>query len=174
MTPLFEHNALLASGFERIPREWRRGDLLFFRRVGGGPVDQIVRGGCREDWKPFEVGGIGIWVRVDGNDDFQNPCLQPMVSGDILPTVSRSDPRRKRADVWTCGNRIFRCLGKNVLSLAIDAMAIGQDPFRSVTEGLNRPLELSEEHLVSVAIQQIGHLVELEQRELGRLQNGQS
>lgn len=169
VTPLFEHNALLASGFEHVPRVWRRGDLLFFRNVGGGFIENRVRGGHREDWKQFEVGGIGVWVRVDNNDDFENPCLQRIVAGDILPTVRRSDVRRKHADVWTCGNRIFRCLGRKVLSLVIKAMAIGEDPFRTVAAGLNCSLRVSERNLVRVAVRQIKNLVELEQRELGRL-----
>jgi hypothetical protein len=30
-----------------------------------------------------------------------------LIDGDILPTVSRRDPRRRAAQAWTSGNRIF-------------------------------------------------------------------
>lgn len=171
VTPLFEHNALLASGFKIVPREWRRGDLLLFRKIGAGFVENNARGGRIEEWKQFEVDGIGISVRADNSDEFVNPCLECIVPGDVLPTVRRSDARRKRADVWTCGNRIFRCEGRNVLSLAIDAMAVERDPLHSVAVGLNRSLSASEGNLVSVAVRQIRNLVELEQREIARLRH---
>lgn len=171
VTPFFEHNALLASGFTFIPRVWRRGDMLIFKKTGNGLTENFRRIGRCEDWKQFEIGRIGIWVRVDNNEGFVDPCLQHILDGDVLPSVSRSDARRQNADVWTCGNRVFRCDGSNVLSIAINAMANGQDPLRSVAIGLNRPLSYLEAKKVSNAVRQVKDLVELEQRELGSLRN---
>jgi hypothetical protein len=34
--------------------------------------------------------------------------LIPWIDGDVLPSVSRRDPRRRLAHVWTSGNRVFR------------------------------------------------------------------
>ncbi len=49
-------------------------------------------------------------VFIRGCDDMlpDEVNLISLVKGDILPTVSRRDPRRRQADVWTSGNRIFQ------------------------------------------------------------------
>ena len=55
-TPFFEHNALRAARFEHVPVQWRRGDLLLFRRDGGVPLKRVVRlRACALGQKPPSV-----------------------------------------------------------------------------------------------------------------------
>jgi hypothetical protein len=49
-----------------------------------------------------------LFVRVPGETRSEQAGLVSLIEGDILPTVSRRDPRRRLAQVWTSGNRIFR------------------------------------------------------------------
>ena len=51
--------------------------------------------------------------------------LRSIVPGDILPTVRRTDPRRKRADIWTSGNRIFATGHPDLVRIAARAAAAG-------------------------------------------------
>ena len=174
VTPLFEHNALLASGFKHVPRDWRRGDLLHFKKVSHCHLDGSDSPVHPNTWSQFDVNGVGIWVRDKEGGEFADPCLEPLVPGDVLPTVSRSDPRRQVADVWSSGNRIFLCKGSKILSGIIGAVAVNQDPFQAVTQILGRPLRALEANFVRTAIRQIKHLVELERRELRSLRNADS
>ena len=36
--------------------------------------------------------------------------LSRIVAGDVLPTVSRRDSRRSKANVWTSANRVFSAI----------------------------------------------------------------
>ena len=103
-TPLFERNALAASGLA-CPLQWRRGDLLVLHKVDASSVRQ-VRHSTVSPWQEVSVGRMRVFIRR-GGPATGTRGLVPLVSGDILPTVSRSDPRREAAQVWTSGNRIF-------------------------------------------------------------------
>lgn len=110
--PLFERNALRSAGLGCVSRYWRRGDLFVFQRVGSG-------GGARpqleydiDEWD--EVRGPGCRLRLRRREVAVSrpsglPQVLSLVPGDVLPTVSRRDPRRTRVDVWTSGNRVFEC-----------------------------------------------------------------
>ena len=56
------------------------------------------------------------------------PLFVEAVPGDILDSVSRRDPRRAKADVWTSGNRIFACPNTASLELIVKALATGTRP----------------------------------------------
>jgi hypothetical protein len=49
-----------------------------------------------------------LFLRVSGEAQSEQTSLISLIEDDILPTVSRRDPRRRLAQVWTSGNRIFR------------------------------------------------------------------
>ena len=139
-TPFFEHNALRAARFKHIPTAWRRGDLLLFRRHGSIPPTQETRTADECSWAEAHIRGIE--VRVRGNDPrkFADPRLIPLIPGDILPTVSRRDNLYKAADVWTTGNRIYRCEGRNILSMALKALGENSDLGESIQRGLASPV----------------------------------
>ena len=105
-TPFFETNALAATSVHP-PARWRRGDLLIFRktRPASRPAPATSR---RRDWVEVQVGRMRLFIKGVATDTGGSHGLLSIVSGDILPSVSRRDPRRRTAAVWTSGNRIFR------------------------------------------------------------------
>jgi hypothetical protein len=105
-TPFFEINALVAAGIY-ASFQWRRGDLFIFRK-SHRPVSLAgVASGRRREWTEVLIGRMRLLVR-GGRPGGGLTGLQPILAGDILPSVSRRDPRRRSAQIWTSGNRVFK------------------------------------------------------------------
>ena len=170
-TPFFEHNALRASHFRYIPATWRRGDLLEFQKVGDGHTVELNQ--CSEPcpWTEVQVGGVEIRVRNEDPEGFADPRLIPLVNGDVLPSVSRRDPLGKIADVWTAGNRVYRCEGKTTLLLILKALDQEAMPFQAVADGLGRILSGVESEVAEGTVTQIREIVAIEQAEIGKFYN---
>lgn len=131
-TPFFERNALAAIGIYPPP-QWRRGDLVIFRKVGTPVRPPPVSMAGRREWTEIGIGRMRLFIRGGGAAKSEGAGLISVVKGDILSTVSRRDPRRRLADVWTSGNRIFRTDNPRlVLEAAIacagEAMGYGNQP----------------------------------------------
>lgn len=105
-TPFFEANALHVQGIH-VPHDWRRGDLVLMRKTGVAARSFSTESVRRERWVEVEIDRMRLFVRRDGRVGGQAGRLQSLVQGDILNAVSRRDPVRRRASVWTSGNRIF-------------------------------------------------------------------
>lgn len=170
-TPFFEHNALRAADFKHIPATWRHGDLLEFRKDGdvrflGKDLNSVP---C--SWMGAWVGGIEIRVRRVAQKDFADPRLDPLVDGNILPSVSRRDPVGKTADVWTTGNRVYRCEGKGTLLSILRALDEEKDPIQAIAMDLGRSLKRKESEGVEKAVTQIRAIVETEKREVWKFYN---
>jgi hypothetical protein len=84
----------------------------------------------------------------------------------MLVTVSRRDPARANADVWTCGNRVFRCAGAGVFRVIVSAIGRRDDPERAVAAAIGRGLSSEEAAMVRRAVAQAAELVRREEREL--------
>lgn len=112
-TPFFERNALRAAGIA-TPPQWRRGDLVLFRKVSAPslPVPRSHRGRL---WTEVAIGRMRLFIGTGGNLASGDAELVSIVSGDVLPSVSRRDPRRSSANVWTSGNRVFRTSNPQLL-----------------------------------------------------------
>ena len=165
-TPFFEHNALRAAGFVHVAPNWRRGDLLIFERTGDslpGPMNPIAH---RAEWAQADIRGATIWVRSKDQPGFIDPRLVRLVQGDILPTVSRRDDRREAADVWTAGNRIYRCDGSHILSIILHAVSVSESPLEAVQRSLQRSLDRVEAAKVEASIAQVETIIQTELREM--------
>ena len=173
-TPFFEYNALRAARFRYIPATWRRGDLLQFRKVGDAQAleDNLNFTPC--PWMEAHAGGIEIRIRRDSQVGFVDPRLVPLVTGDILPSVSRRDSLGKQADVWTIGNRVYRCEGKGVLLSIVRAVDEGKGPIEVIKANLGRNLSCGESEVVERAITQLEGIVEMEQKEMWKFYNGRT
>lgn len=165
-TPAFERNALRAGGFYNVPREWRRGDLAVFVRtpkeITGRQVTTVPPSFDDGIWAEETIEGVRIRVRCERVNAEEMPAISSIVDGDVLPTVSRRDERRKMADMWTSGNRIFKCQGLWVLRHILHALSTGAAPTVEVVSKLGRPLSASEAENISGVAGQILKLVHTE------------
>ena len=165
MSPPFEINALVASGIRNVPLNWRRGAFAIFEKTQPTSSPRPSSPPA-ERWKEETIGDVRIRVRNAERNAWGSPLLQPLVTGDILPSVSRRDPRRDLVDVWTSGNRVFQCAGGFVLTSILAAMAVGSSAQSAVLPALERPLTNNETEQVSSAVRAIEELVLTESLEL--------
>jgi hypothetical protein len=120
--PPFERNALRAARLLHfVPHDWRSGDLFVFECRG----EMVLPPPAHERqttqaWAERALNGVRIRFRIDESRRNGDPRLIPLLEGDILPTVSRRDPRRALARVWTSGNRIFDCGDTAALLRGVD------------------------------------------------------
>ena len=167
-SPYFERNALEAAGIRNIHSNWRRADLAIFSKVKQTRVWPSWSW-PEEEWSRETY--LGFKLRKDDltQKDFKNPLLISIVPHDVLPSVSRSDTRRKIADVWTNGNRIFACEGTNVLLRILRSMVTKQSPYDAVRQMVGRSLRETECQLISCARRQVDQTISVEQKEIRRL-----
>jgi hypothetical protein len=141
-TPFFEANALAASGLVGVPGTWRRSDLMILRKTADAIWPPFARTTQRR-WREVSIGRMRVFVRNDDRPSSAGPILRSLVQGDILPTVSRRDVRRRNASVWTSGNRIFASRRPDLV-LAAAKLAGGekfpnrQDLSKSDRDAVNR------------------------------------
>jgi hypothetical protein len=172
VSPPFEQRALSAAGVEGLPLTWRRGDLMSFEAVSGRWVGECpVVTPELDDWSDVPVSGTRIKMRrssgpVGGPID---PRLVSLVPGDVLPTVSRRDVRRRAVMVWTATNRVFGCNDVAVLASLADASSSGDAPTSAAEEVVRRTLSPDEVRRVAEAVDQLQDLIEVERRDLTAL-----
>jgi hypothetical protein len=166
VSPPFEQNALRAEGLHNIPKEWRCSNLALFTKKHKTKVPRPPPCLTDESWTEEVFEGIRIRFRCNRHiTDFEDPTLKTIVPGDILPSVSRWDERRRQANIWTSGNRIFRCRGPDLLQRILKALVDGQPPEGMIAEYLGRKLKSSESDLAIDASKQIESLIKIEKYE---------
>lgn len=170
-SPPFERLALIAAGYADLPEDWRRGDLLVFR-AGRPRVKATPPGAAIDDaeWLVIPAGPTRIKVRTPRT---RRPSampvasrLMPVVDGDVLPTVSRRDPRRAQVAVWTACNRVYACADVDMLIAVADAIDGGADVVDAVGAKLARGLADDEVDEVRTTEAQFVRLLETERRDL--------
>jgi hypothetical protein len=164
--PPFEHNALVAAGLASVPNDWRHGDLATFSVVEKTGQPRPPASPESDDWEEQVVRSVRIKCRKRPAGDFRDPTLSSLVAGDMLISVSRRDPARAAVDVWTSGNRVFRCSGPAVFLTILYGLAHDREPEKAVSEALGRGLSEVESTLVRRAASQAVDLVRREEWEL--------
>jgi hypothetical protein len=147
-----------------VPLEWRHGNLAVFMRTRLNRAPRPVLPAA-DAWDEEALFGVRVRLRQRRAADFEEPTLLSIVPGDILPSVSRRDPRRRLVDIWTSGNRVFACRGTPVLRMIARALAEGRSPADGVATGLGQRLTPGDVDLVSRAAQQLMNVVGLEREE---------
>ena len=165
-SPQFEQNALAAARVPPVPLNWRRGDLAVFAVAEKTAAPRPAPLEAAEKWDEESVGIVRIKCRKSAYNDFRDPALSPVAPGDILASVSRRDPARAVADVWTCCNRVFRCAGTGVFRVIVSALGRGDQVEGAVTAAMGRRLSAEEASLVRRAAGQAADLVRREERDL--------
>lgn len=171
LTPPFERNALRAEGIECVPAQWRHGDLLVFdvaqknTRARPSVCSQGVIA-----WEEVRVGQVRMrfraWV-TPRREERVDPRPRQLVSGDVLPSVSRRAPPRAHAQIWTSGNRVFECDSPMIACEIARAAVLGVEATERVEEYLGRDLAPREKSHTSEADAHLRRLVEIENREYG-------
>lgn len=103
-TPPFEYAALRAAGITCVPPEWRVADLIEMRRTRKPSAELPPIAAAQ--WLPADVGDLPLRVRPDAPPT-GNSLLAALVAGEILPSVSRREPLRAKAALWSARNRVF-------------------------------------------------------------------
>jgi hypothetical protein len=165
ISPLFERNALRTEGLYTAPTQWRRGDLAVFSHTRHTVTERPIVPPCEGKWVEEVLLGVRVRIRHSDTQGFEDPSLLSVVPGDVLPSVSRRDGRRGLADIWTSGNRIFACRGRNVLQQILHALAVGQSAHETLAAMLNRKLSDREVKLISQTIHQLTEVICLEWNE---------
>jgi len=162
-TPYFERNALKAADILNFPRDWRCANLAIFQKKEDKTTEQ-PKNLHMSEWYKISYSGIRVRKKIEFKKNF-DPRLISIIPNDILPSVSRRDPRRNLADVWTHGNRIFGCKGTNILILILYAMSIRKSPFSLIEMVMKKKLNTNEKELILTAQKQIDDLVKTERIE---------
>jgi hypothetical protein len=118
VTPPFEVNALRAAGVFRSLPEWRSGDLAVYQSRRVVALQRPTATSSATQWAEVMINGIRIKIRLTSESQGEkegSPELDSLVEGDVLPSVSARHPIRDLVDVWTSGNRIFRCKSTRAL-----------------------------------------------------------
>jgi hypothetical protein len=164
-SPLFEQNAMIAGGVPPLNGAWRRGDLAAFRCAGACRGERPkVR--SRDVWEEHVIGDVRIRARRNGGlVGWSDPTLRRIAPSDVLPSVSRRDPRRDLVDVWTSGNRVFRCGGTAVLRRILDAIAGAEVAVAKVEYSVGRNLTAVEADKVEQVEEELRRMIQTEQAE---------
>jgi hypothetical protein len=176
-SPPFERAALEAAGLGSLPGDWRRGDLLLLRRCGAGHVDEVSADLGERDWSAVPAEPTQVRVRQRASDGVAvvDPRLVTIVAGDVLSSVSRRDPRRTEADVWTANHRVFHCVHPSALTAIATATAAGDEEggtavnaAEAIVQAIGRDLTEAERMNVEEAHGQWLNLLALETEDLRR------
>jgi hypothetical protein len=165
VSPPFERNALKAEGLHNIPGEWRCSNLALFVREYRVEVPRPPKCFRNRGWCEVAFQDVRIRFRVCKNAGLGDPTLRSIIPGDILSSVSRWDDRRKLVDVWTSGNRIFRCDNPGLLRKIAEVITPNQSLKREIIECIGRTPTQAEIESIEKASEQIINIINLEKTE---------
>jgi hypothetical protein len=123
-SPLFECNALKAEGLTNVPLDWRRGDLLIFRKERVIISERPVAPARRKEWVELRVGHSRI--RISTQQASAKTPLEPVASTDVLPSVSSRNCMRPNANVVTSGNRFLKTQSPDLLIECFEKLSSSQ------------------------------------------------
>lgn len=123
----FERAALRACGLPSIPTDWRRADLLIFRKSSRPPRAASSRSLRPANWIDSACGRTRIKMNP-GSTPFSGDSDH--FAGLVSPSVSRLAPERTTANLWTSGNGAFE-----VSSALIAAIIRGDSRWRASSAG---------------------------------------
>lgn len=156
-TPLFEWNAFRAAGVNGNLGSWRKGDLWVFKRVDALAAGPMAECKPLTGWREVAMSPMRIRFR-DGSARPGDTRLVSVVRGDVLDTVSRRDPRRAEVQVWTSGNRVFRCSDPETLAVALAARIKCRDEIAASADALGRDLTDKESEWVRTSCDLLSEL----------------
>ena len=172
-TPPFEANALRAAGCNMLGTSWRRGTLCIFQRVTNAELERPQFCCPTVGWLEADLYGTRFRFRRRDRAriDFDDPTLISLLPGDILPSVSRRHRLREHADVWSSGNRVFRCYGSHILHQIVELLSRRTSP-DAIPRSLEMPplarLGARQVERAALQIQEVAAVERFERRFIGR------
>jgi hypothetical protein len=126
-TPLFEAEALRASGLPLLPN-WRTSDLVLITNVRGLAERHARDRFDRDIWDTWVIGCQVIKLRRTPGSN-STPPLQsiPGTVDWVYHSVSRRDPSRASIDLWTSRNRVAKVGQWTLVVEALDALSREED-----------------------------------------------
>ncbi|MBA3831711.1 MAG: ASCH domain-containing protein [Chthoniobacterales bacterium] len=164
-SPFFEKNALRAEGLSAYPENWRTADLLVLRLEKNTRVARPRPSEFRKHWQEAAFGTMRLRVLENKRGGFCDPSLRSLSVGDHPVSVSRRDPRKEKAKIWTSGNRVFDCAGAKLFLAIARALETDQCPAAAVEASIGRPLKPKELTRVDIAVRQLQQLAASENAE---------
>ena len=129
-TPIFEQISLKSIGIE-INNNWRKGDLIVFRKVFNpdSSIYILIKQNKEEfyndneDWESITFRNI-FTVKLRGPfDDYMiSPKIESIEKDNILKTVSKRYEKRSDVDLWLYDNRVFKIIGKAAYHTALNIL----------------------------------------------------
>jgi hypothetical protein len=164
--PPFERLVLARNGLaDAVPLTWRRGDLIELRHTAVRHPERPELAGDHT-WREVVLDGARLRFRLDPRAAEQtrpaDPRLIPLVHGDVLASVSRRDPARRRAAVWTASNRVFGCRDPGLLAVIASSLANGESAVPAAATWLGRPPDPAEISRIEHAADQLTRLTHTE------------
>lgn len=167
-SPLFEQNAFKAASLPKVDGRWRQGDLAIFRCEGPCVVRQPIAPEERS-WEERVIEDVRIRVRSKPALEVPGDTRMELVSeSEFLSSVSRRDPRRELVDVWTSGNRVYRCADTTSLLRIIEGVGRRVDAVREIESSVGRVLTDEEAERIRRTERDIVKIVAAERQEIVR------
>jgi hypothetical protein len=135
-SPLFEANALAAGGLFSVPLDWRRGDLLVFRKAASVQVARPLISELEAQWTEHRFGCVRVRIRT-GEEAPPSRALRPIGKSAVLPSVSTRFPKRNLANLVTTGNRFFHITSAIQMSKTCRELSWCSDSRDGVTHSSN-------------------------------------
>jgi len=132
-TPKFERAAYARSGYAGVPDEWRTADILTFTLISPCSLPPPLLHSDRGNWGEVSAGGLRWRINASSATVTSAPDL--LGEERLLTTVSRRDPRRAGANVFTDDNRAYRSPNPVLLAHTLHALAEDGD---AVLDGVAR------------------------------------
>ncbi len=131
-TPLFEHEALNASGLGCLYK-WRRADLVRItvrKALATPPPGLLCRPLIDGAWRSFVIGDQVVKVRRESTRRDTHGAIRRLLSpvgpNFLLRSVSVREPERAFIDVWTSRNRVAACPETRLLNPILRNLARGE------------------------------------------------
>jgi hypothetical protein len=150
-TPLFEHEALNASGLGCL-HKWRRADLVrvTVRKPLKTPPSGLLRRPLIDGtWSSFVIGDQVVKVRSQSTRHDAHGVLKgllsPLEANFLLRSVSVREPERAFIDVWTSRNRVAVCPDTRLFNQVLRNLAKGK-PLRETIRSQRAKMPTDFEH----------------------------
>ena len=131
VSPPFETNSLLSIGVTHFPINWRKGNLRIYRKKIDNTNKVEKDDGIYSDiWHDITIKNVRFKTRIiDGESNETTGCvISSIIKNDIFPTVSMRTGKQNEVDIWTSGNRVYKCSNtKKFISICNDISKINND-----------------------------------------------